>query len=221
MQLQTTNMFVGFSALQMCSCRFGWKERVEVCIELFAAVNTTSNPKAESVIQGNQCSFGSVIFELKAPRPGSLRPPPPQRPTGVPPPCPPNRRPPPRNGSNMTNNNDTMVRPGSPPRRPPPLRNMSNDSNRMMRPRIQGVCIPFRVTVPGLPPPPALRPNRPPPPRNGSNMSNDMMMRPGTPPPPPPSNGRNMSSSNDRRMRPKSRQHCMPLNGIKSFKILS
>ena len=194
MQLQTTNMFVGFSALQMCSGRFGWKERVEVCMELFAAVNTTLNPEAESVIQGNQCSFGSVIFELKEPRPGSFIPPPPQRPPGLRP----NQPSPPRNG-----------------------RNMSNDSNRMMQPGSRGVCIPFRVTVPGLSPP-----NQPPPPRNGRNMSNDngMMMRPGSPRPPPPRNGMNMSSNSDQRMRPKSREHCMTLNGMKYiyfFKMLS
>ena len=64
-QLPSANTFVGISGLILCDGS-GWKERIEVCMELLAAVNRTETPRAESVLQGNQCSFASLVFELKS-----------------------------------------------------------------------------------------------------------------------------------------------------------
>jgi len=58
------NQFLGISSLNLCDGS-GWRDKVEVCGELLAAVNRTETPDAESVVQGNQCSFGRYIFELK------------------------------------------------------------------------------------------------------------------------------------------------------------
>ena len=35
-------------------------------MELFAVPNRTITPDAEIVVQGNQCSFATLIFELKS-----------------------------------------------------------------------------------------------------------------------------------------------------------
>ena len=60
-QMSSSNLFAGISGLNLCGGS-GWKDRVEVCVELLAATNTTG---AELAVQGNQCSFGRYIFELK------------------------------------------------------------------------------------------------------------------------------------------------------------
>ena len=56
---------MGVSGLSLCDGA-GWKERMEVCMELFAVPNRTITPDAEIVVQGNQCSFATLIFELKS-----------------------------------------------------------------------------------------------------------------------------------------------------------
>ena len=64
MQLPVGDKFIGISGLNLCG-RSGWKNKVEVCVELLEIVNKTASPDANSVIQGNQCSFGSIVFALK------------------------------------------------------------------------------------------------------------------------------------------------------------
>lgn len=56
------NQFLGISGLNLCDGS-GWRDKVEVCGELLAAVNRTETPDAESVAQGNQCSFGTFVIE--------------------------------------------------------------------------------------------------------------------------------------------------------------
>ena len=38
-------------------------------MELLAAVNKTESPDAETVLQDNLCSFGTLVFELKSTAP--------------------------------------------------------------------------------------------------------------------------------------------------------
>ena len=64
MQLPVGNKFIGISAINLCG-RSEWKKKVEVCVELLEVVNKTASPDAKSAIQGNQCSFGSIVFVLK------------------------------------------------------------------------------------------------------------------------------------------------------------
>ena len=56
------NIWVGFSGLNMCGPD-GWKDAVEVCLPLLAAVNRTEFPDAEIELQGNNCSFARILFE--------------------------------------------------------------------------------------------------------------------------------------------------------------
>ena len=65
MQLPSENTFVGVSGLSLCDGA-GWKERMEVCLELFETTNRTMTPDAQILVQGNQCSFATLIFELKS-----------------------------------------------------------------------------------------------------------------------------------------------------------
>ena len=72
-QVPSETLFVGFDGLNVCGER-GWKDRVEVCLELLTLVNKTENPDAEVSLQKDQCSFGSVVFDLvhrprKTPKP--------------------------------------------------------------------------------------------------------------------------------------------------------
>ena len=55
---------MGLSGLQLCGAE-GWKDRVEVCVELLAAVNRSLTPDTESHIQGNNCSFGRIVLQRK------------------------------------------------------------------------------------------------------------------------------------------------------------
>lgn len=59
-QMPSSNLFAGISGLNLCGVS-GWKDKVEVCVELLAATNTT---QAE-LVQGDRCSFGKYVFELK------------------------------------------------------------------------------------------------------------------------------------------------------------
>ena len=70
MQLPSENTFVGVSGLSLCDDA-GWKERMEVCLELFETTNRTMTPDADLVVQDNQCSFATLIFELKSTTPPS------------------------------------------------------------------------------------------------------------------------------------------------------
>jgi hypothetical protein len=56
------NTWVGFSALNLCGPR-GWKNQLDVCLPLLAAVNKTAYPDAPTEVQGNNCAFGHVRFE--------------------------------------------------------------------------------------------------------------------------------------------------------------
>jgi len=67
MQLPSNNTFVGVSGLNLCDGS-EWIEEMEVCLELLAAINRTGNPEVEK-LQGNQCSFGKLVFELKSTKP--------------------------------------------------------------------------------------------------------------------------------------------------------
>lgn len=68
MQLPSRNTFVGVSGLDLCDGS-RWLEKIEVCLELLAAINRTENPEGNSKLQGDQCSFGKLIFELKSTKP--------------------------------------------------------------------------------------------------------------------------------------------------------
>ena len=72
-QLPSENQWVGFSGLNMCG-RSGWKDRVEVCLQLLAVVNKTEFPEAESQLQGKHCSFARAVFEKTTPSPPTCRP---------------------------------------------------------------------------------------------------------------------------------------------------
>ena len=67
MQLPSNNTFVGVSGLNLCDGS-EWIEKMEVCLELLAAFNRTGNSEVEK-LQGNQCSFGKLVFELKSTEP--------------------------------------------------------------------------------------------------------------------------------------------------------
>lgn len=67
MQLPSNNTFVGVSGLRLCNGN-EWIEEMEVCLELLAAINGTEKPEAKK-LQGNQCSFGKLVFELKSTKP--------------------------------------------------------------------------------------------------------------------------------------------------------
>ena len=52
--------WVGFSGLNLCGSR-GWMRRVEVCLPLLEAVE--EGFEGDPDIQGNNCSFGSLVIE--------------------------------------------------------------------------------------------------------------------------------------------------------------
>lgn len=59
------DQWVGFSGLNLCGPD-GWKETVQVCLPLFAIANRT-NPNAETLLQGNYCSFARALIERRDP----------------------------------------------------------------------------------------------------------------------------------------------------------
>lgn len=67
MQLPSNNTFVGVSGLNLCDGS-RWIDEMEVCLELLAAIDGAGKPEVEK-LQGNQCSFGKLVFELKSTKP--------------------------------------------------------------------------------------------------------------------------------------------------------
>ena len=51
-------LHVGVNGLNLCD-KYGWKDNVAVCTELFILENGSA---ITEVVQGNQCSFGTFIF---------------------------------------------------------------------------------------------------------------------------------------------------------------
>ena len=81
MQLPSNNTFVGVSGLNLRDGS-GWIDEMEVCLELLAAIDGAGKPEVEK-LQGNQCSFGKLVFELKSTKPLQPRRPPERSVRGV------------------------------------------------------------------------------------------------------------------------------------------